>query len=276
MGAYDEDTDGAYTFTKKQLYIGGIAIVLSSVFVLGFSNGDLACRNPLDFDIGAYREAALANTPPNIIECAGAEAGGSQELCHLPRKKRYGAIGQKGITLWMTGLSGSGKSTIAGALEERLVLEHGKVVQMLDGDNVRTGLNRDLGFSPADRAESVRRVGELACLFNAGGVITLVTLVSPYRADRDAARARHGDMGLKFLEVYMNVNIDVVQARDPKGLYAKVKAGEITSFTGMSDDAPYEKPLHPDVDLPNNEMTIDESVDMLMGILIDEGVLVGN
>ena len=83
-------------------------------------------------------------------------------------------------------------------------------------------------------------------------------------------------MGLKFLEVYMNVNIDVVQARDPKGLYAKVKAGEITSFTGMSDDAPYEKPLHPDVDLPNNEMTIDESVDMLMGVLIDEGVLVGN
>ncbi|KAH8071280.1 adenylylsulfate kinase [Aureococcus anophagefferens] len=242
MGAYDESHDGAYTFTKKQLYIGGIAIVLSSVFVLGFSNGDLACKNPLDFDIGAYREAALANTPPNIIECAGAEAGGSQELCHLPRKKRYGAIGQKGITLWMTGLSGSGKSTIAGALEARLVLEHGKVVQMLDGDNVRTGLNRDLGFSPADRAES----------------------------------ARHGDMGLKFLEVYMNVNIDVVQARDPKGLYAKVKAGEITSFTGMSDDAPYEKPLHPDVDLPNNEMTIDESVDMLMGILIDEGVLVGN
>lgn len=253
MGAYDESHDGAYTFTKKQLYIGGIAIVLSSVFVLGFSNGDLACKNPLDFDIGAYREAALANTPPNIIECAGAEAGGSQELCHLPRKKRYGAIGQKGITLWMTGLSGSGKSTIAGALEARLVLEHGKVVQMLDGDNVRTGLNRDLGFSPADRAESVRRVGELACLFNAGGVITLVTLVSPYRADRDAAKARHGDMGLKFLEVYMNVNIDVVQARDPKGLYAKVKAGEITSFTGMSDDAPYEKPLHPDVDLPNNE-----------------------
>ena len=276
MASYSEDTDGAYTFTKKQLYIGGIAIVLSSVFVLGFSNGDLACRNPLDFDIGAYREAALANTPPNVIECAGAEAGGSQELCHLPRKKRYGAIGQKGITLWMTGLSGSGKSTIAGALEERLVLEHGKVVQMLDGDNVRTGLNRDLGFSPADRAESVRRVGELACLFNAGGVITLVTLVSPYRADRDAAKARHGDMGLKFLEVYMNVDIDVVQARDPKGLYAKVKAGEITSFTGMSEDAPYEMPLHPDIDLPNNEMTIDESVDMLMEILTLEGVLVGN
>ncbi|KAH8053042.1 adenylylsulfate kinase [Aureococcus anophagefferens] len=273
MGAYDESHDGAYTFTKKQLYIGGIAIVLSSVFVLGFSNGDLACKNPLDFDIGAYREAALANTPPNIIECAGAEAGGSQELCHLPRKKRYGAIGQKGITLWMTGLSGSGKSTIAGALEARLVLEHGKVVQMLDGDNVRTGLNRDLGFSPADRAESVRRVGELACLFNAGGVITLVARVA-LRADA-ARKARHGDMGLKFLEVYMNVNIDVVQARDPKGLYAKVKAGEITSFTGMSDARPT-KPLHPDVDLPNNEMTIDESVDMLMGILIDEGVLVGN
>ena len=273
MAPYDESHDGAYTFTKKQLYIGGIAIVLSSVFVLGFSNGDLACSNPGDFDIGAYREAALANTPPNVIECAGAEAGGSQELCHLPRDERYGAIGQKDITLWMTGLSGSGKSTIAGALEARLVLEHGKVVQMLDGDNVRTGLNRDLGFSPADRAESVRRVGELACLFNTGGVITLVTLVSPYRADRDAAKQRHLDQDLKFLEVYMNVNIDVVQERDPKGLYAKVKTGEITSFTGMSKDAPYEKPLKPDVDLPNNEMTIDESVEMLLEILQFEGVL---
>ncbi|KAH8067181.1 adenylylsulfate kinase [Aureococcus anophagefferens] len=106
---------------------------------------------------------------------------------------------------------------------------------MLDGDNAhgpqpRPRLRR--------RTASVRRVGELAALFNAGGVITLVTLVSPYRADRDAAKARHGDMGLKFLEVYMNVDIDAVQARDPKGLYAKVKAGEITSFTGMSEDAP--------------------------------------
>ena len=139
----------------------------------------------------------------------------------------------------MTGLSGSGKSTIARALEEELVLRFGKTVQMLDGDNVRTGLNRDLGFSPADRDESVRRVGELACLFNGGGVITLVTLVSPYREARDAARKRHEEQGLKFLEVFMNVPISVVQERDPKGLYAKVASGELTGFTGMSADAPF-------------------------------------
>ena len=103
--------------------------------------------------------------------------------------------------MWMTGLSGSGKSTIARALEEKLVVEMGLNVQNLDGDNVRTGLNRDLGFSPGDRAESVRRVGEMACLFSGGGVITLVTLVSPYREDRDAARKRHEDQGIPFIEV---------------------------------------------------------------------------
>jgi adenylyl-sulfate kinase len=164
-----------------------------------------------EFDIGAYRAERLAATPPNIIECAEANAGESQEACHLPKERRFEAIQQKGITLWMTGLSGSGKSTIARALEEALVLKYGKVVQQLDGDNVRTGLNRDLGFTPADRDESVRRVGELACLFNGGGVITLVTLVSPYRAARDAARQRHEEQHLKFLEVFMNVPIDEVR-----------------------------------------------------------------
>ena len=144
------------------------------------SASERASASPSEaFDIGAYRAERLAATPPNIIECAEAGEGGSQEACHLPAAERFSALGQKGITLWMTGLSGSGKSTIAGALEEELVLTYGKHVQMLDGDNVRTGLNRDLGFSPDDRAESVRRVGEMACLFNGGGVITLVTLVSP-------------------------------------------------------------------------------------------------
>ena len=120
--------------------------------------------------IGAYREKLLSQTPPHIIECIEAgEGGGSQDVCHLPRKKRFAAMNQKGITLWMTGLSGSGKSTIAKKLEEILVLQHGKSVYRLDGDNIRTGLNRDLGFSKADRAESVRRVGELACLFADAG-----------------------------------------------------------------------------------------------------------
>ena len=110
----------------------------------------------------------MKQSTPFIIECAEAEAGKSQEACHLPRPKRFAALNQKGVTLWMTGLSGSGKSTIATLLEEQLTLQHGKSVYRLDGDNVRTGLNRDLGFSAGDRAESVRRVGELACLFADG------------------------------------------------------------------------------------------------------------
>jgi adenylyl-sulfate kinase len=183
------------------------------------------------FDIGAYREAILAQSTPHIIECIEAGEGGSQDACHLPRDKRYAALNQKGITLWMTGLSGSGKSTIATLLEEQLVT-HGKNVYRLDGDNIRTGLNRDLGFSQADRAESVRRVGELACLFSDAGIITIVSLVSPYRADRDLARKRHEDQGIKFLELFMDVPLAVVQDRDPKGLYKKVANGEIKHFTG--------------------------------------------
>lgn len=259
------------SFSRNQMFIGGISVVIAIVYVLSRGSGSLRCET---FDIAAYRQAALAATPPNIIECAGAGEGGSQEACHLPTKERFAALGQKGVTLWMTGLSGSGKSTIARALEEELVLRHHKHVQMLDGDNVRTGLNRDLGFSPADRAESVRRVGEMACLFNGGGVITLVTLVSPYRADRDEVRKRHEDQGLKFLEVFMNVPLEEVQDRDPKGLYAKVANGEISGFTGV--DAPYEAPLHPDIDLPNHEFSIDQSVKILMEELEEEGVLTGS
>mmetsp|Transcript_1482 Transcript_1482/g.2435 ORF Transcript_1482/g.2435 Transcript_1482/m.2435 type:complete len:1032 (+) Transcript_1482:189-3284(+) len=226
-----------------------------------------------DFDIGAYREKILSQSTPHIIECAEAGEGGSQDACHLPRAKRYAAIEQKGVTLWMTGLSGSGKSTIASLLEEQLVLQHGKNVYRLDGDNIRTGLNRDLGFSKADRAESVRRVGELACLFADAGIITIVSLVSPYREDRDEVRKRHEDQGIKFLEVFMDVPLKVVQERDPKGLYKKVAAGELKGFTGVDD--PYEKPLHPEINMKNYEMTVQESVDLLMRELRRHGILVG-
>ena len=226
-----------------------------------------------EFDIGAYREQILAQSTPHIIECAEAGEGGSQEACHLSRQKRYAALEQKGVTLWMTGLSGSGKSTIAAQLEEQLVLQHGKSVYRLDGDNIRTGLNRDLGFSKADRGESVRRVGELACLFADAGMITIVSLVSPYKADRDAVRKRHEEQGLKFLEVFMDVPLTVVQERDPKGLYKKVAAGELKGFTGVDD--PYEAPEHAEINMKNYEMTIDESVDMLMRELVRHGALVG-
>ena len=226
-----------------------------------------------DFDIGAYRQKILSQSTPHIIECIEAGEGGSQEACHLPREKRYASLNQKGVTIWMTGLSGSGKSTIASLLEEQLVLQHGKNVYRLDGDNIRTGLNRDLGFSKADRAESVRRVGELACLFNDAGIITIVSLVSPYREDRDMARKRHSDQRLKFIELFMDVPLSVVQERDPKGLYKKVAAGELKGFTGVDD--PYEAPEHPELAIKNQEMSVQAAVDIIMRKLVEEGVLVG-
>lgn len=225
------------------------------------------------FDIGAYRQAILSQSTPHIIECAEAGEGGSQEACHLSRPKRYAALDQKGVTIWMTGLSGSGKSTIASLLEEQLVLEHSKNVYRLDGDNIRTGLNRDLGFSKSDRGESVRRVGELSCLFNDAGLITIVSLVSPYREDRDMARRRHEEQGLKFMELFMDVPLSVVQKRDPKGLYKKVAAGELKHFTGVDD--PYEAPLNPELAIKNQEMTVQEAVDVIKRALVREGVLTG-
>ena len=219
-------TDLLAVLTARSLILTAIVYVLARV-------GGATEKCTATFDIGEYRTKVLSQTTPHIIECAEAGEGGSQEVCHLPRTKRYAAINQKGVTLWMTGLSGSGKSTIASLLEEQLVLHHGKSVYRLDGDNIRTGLNRDLGFSKADRAESVRRVGELACLFADAGLITIVSLVSPYRADRDAVRKRHSDQGIRFLEVFMDVPLSVVQDRDPKGLYKKAAAGEIKGFTGI-------------------------------------------
>ncbi|EWM28233.1 aps kinase atp sulfurlyase pyrophosphatase fusion protein [Nannochloropsis gaditana] len=259
---------------RRMPFCIGLTVLLAIIYVLSRTE-NMQCP-PMDLsniDLGDVRAQRLSLTPPHIIECAAAGEGGSQKACHLPRKKRYASVGQKGITLWMTGLSGSGKSTIAKALEEELVLKHGKHVYRLDGDNIRTGLNRDLGFSASDRAESVRRVGELACLMNDAGTITIVSLVSPYREDRDIARRRHEEQGLKFMEVFMDVPLDVVQDRDPKGLYKKVAAGEIKGFTGV--DAPYEPPLEPEILLPNYKMTIDECVAVFLQRLRAEGVLEG-
>lgn len=164
----------------------------------------------------------------------------------LPRSDRWAALGVAGATLWFTGLSGSGKSTVAVAVERRL-LEAGTPAYLLDGDNLRHGLNGDLGFSAEDRSENVRRVGEVARLFADAGVVALVPLISPYRADRDRARAAHDAARVPFFEVFVNTPIEECEARDPKGLYAKARAGEITGFTGIDD--PYEAPVAPDLEL---------------------------
>jgi adenylyl-sulfate kinase len=153
----------------------------------------------------------------------------------------------------MTGCSGAGKTTIATALEDLLVKNYGKHVYRLDGDNLRTGLNRDLGFSEWDRAESVRRTGELATLFSDAGVITLVGLISPYRADRDEVRKRHEQQGIPFYEVFLDVPLEELFSRDPKGQYARVKSGELKHFTCIDD--PYEEPLHPEITLKTHECT---------------------
>ncbi|MYW06623.1 adenylyl-sulfate kinase [Streptomyces sp. SID3343] len=155
-----------------------------------------------------------------------------------------------GATVWFTGLSGSGKSTVA-VIAERLLVERGITAYRLDGDNVRLGLNGDLGFGPEDRTENIRRVGEVARLFADAGVVAIVPVISPYRADRDRVRALHARDGLPFLEVFVDTPIEECERRDPKGLYAKARRGEIGDFTGIS--APYEAPTTPELHLtPTN------------------------
>ncbi len=166
----------------------------------------------------------------------------------VPREERWQATGAHGATVWLTGLSGSGKSTVAGALTA-LLTARGVLTYTLDGDNLRHGLNGDLGFSAEDRTENVRRVGEVARLFADAGVVALVPLISPYRAGRDHARALHEAAGLVFLEVFVDTPIEVCERRDPKGLYAKARAGELTGFTGIDD--PYEAPLEPELVIPD-------------------------
>lgn len=152
----------------------------------------------------------------------------------------------QGATVWLTGLSGSGKSTVAVEVEHRLVAE-GRPAYILDGDNLRHGLNADLGFSPADRTENIRRVGEVARLMADAGVVAIVPVISPYRADRDRARAIHDAAAVPFVEVFVDTPLEVCEARDPKGLYARARAGEVTGLTGI--DAPYEAPEAPDLRL---------------------------
>lgn len=240
--------------------------------------GPLACNcdgkvDPSQVDIGTLRAAALASSPPHIIECSAAAAGQSQSACHLPSSTRYAALNQKGATLWMTGCSGAGKTTIATALEDRLIKAYGKHVYRLDGDNLRTGINRDLTFTEADRAESVRRTGEIATLFADSGVITLVGLISPYRADRDAVRKRHEDQNIPFYEIFLDVPVEELKKRDPKGQYARVESGQLKHFTCIDD--PYEPPLNPEITLKTHELEIEQSADILFKRLEMDGILTG-
>jgi len=186
----------------------------------------------------------------------------------VTKDERERISGHKGCTVWLTGLSGSGKSTIANLLEKAL-WERGVRSYVLDGDNIRHGLNRDLGFSPEDRTENIRRIGEVAALFTDAGIINVTAFISPYRADRDRVRAamEPGD----FIEVFIDCDLDECEKRDPKGLYQKARAGQIPEFTGIS--APYEAPEKPELVVRNTRQTAEESLQEIVGYLEKNGYL---
>jgi len=186
----------------------------------------------------------------------------------VSRADREQRLGQRGVTIWLTGLSGSGKSTIAVAAEKALV-ERGKAAYVLDGDNVRHGLNSNLGFSPEDRTENIRRIGEVAKLFTDAGLIVFTSFISPYRADRDQVRENMDDAD--FIEAYVAASVETCEGRDVKGLYAKARKGEIPEFTGIS--APYEEPEKPELVLDTNTQTLEESVTQLVAHLEEKGYL---
>ena len=186
----------------------------------------------------------------------------------VTREDRERLLGQKGVTVWLTGLSGSGKSTIAVAAEEALV-SRGRLAYVLDGDNIRHGLNKNLGFSPEDRTENIRRIGEVAKLFTDAGLVVFTSFISPYRADRDLVRSIH-DAG-RFIEVHVNASVDTCESRDVKGLYKKARAGEIKEFTGIS--APYEAPLTPELTIDTNGEPVEKSVEQLVTFITAKGYL---
>ena len=186
----------------------------------------------------------------------------------VSREERQQLLNQKGVTVWMTGLSASGKSTIACILEQML-LHQKKSAYRLDGDNIRMGLNKNLGFSAEDRAENIRRIGEVAKLFTDAGVIAITSFISPYKKDRDAVRAsmKPGE----FVEVYVHVSLGEAEKRDPKGLYKKARAGQLKGFTGIDD--PYEAPEKPELVLHTDKMSLQDEVQALLSLLQQRGIL---
>lgn len=210
------------------------------------------------------RDASLASG--SGAQGAGSSGTGNDLRWHdgeVTRAMRDALTGG-GCTVWLTGLSGAGKSTIAVALERALV-DARRPAYRLDGDNIRLGLNAGLGFDAAGRAEAVRRMGEASLLLADAGVVAIVAMISPYRADRDRVRARHAERGVPFIEVHVDVPLDVAESRDPKGLYAKARGGQIAAFTGVSD--PYEPPVAPEAHLRSAELDVEQCVYALVGAL---------
>jgi adenylylsulfate kinase len=186
----------------------------------------------------------------------------------VSREEREKLLNQKGVTVWMTGLSASGKSTIAVILEQML-LHQKKHAYRLDGDNIRMGLNKNLGFSAEDRAENIRRIGEVAKLFTDAGVIAITSFISPYKKDRDAVRASM--KGGEFVEVYVQVSLEAAEKRDPKGLYKKARAGQLKGFTGIDD--PYEEPEKPEILIQTERISAENAAREILVYLEKGGYL---
>jgi adenylylsulfate kinase len=189
---------------------------------------------------------------------------------HVSREIREHLLQQMGCTIWMTGLSASGKSTLAFTLEHALV-KRNRLAYVLDGDNVRHGLNKNLGFSANDREENIRRIGEVAKLFADAGFITMTSFISPYRKDRDIARRIHEEADLSFMEVFVDAPIEICEQRDPKGLYKKARTGELKGFTGIDD--PYEPPEKPELRIDTGMLTPEQGAMKILGFLVEMGYL---
>jgi len=188
----------------------------------------------------------------------------------INRAERAELLKHRGATLWFTGLSGSGKSTIAVALEG-VLYDAGVLCYRLDGDNIRLGINKNLGFSAEDRTENIRRVGEVSKLFVDAGMVVLSSFISPYREDRDRVRAIHEAAGMPFIEIFVDCSLDAAEERDPKGLYKKARAGEIKNFTGIDD--PYEAPESPELHLHTDKQTLAEEVQAILELLRAQNII---
>jgi adenylylsulfate kinase len=205
------------------------------------------------------------------LEAAMAEQKATNVTWHehaVSKEERTKLAGHKGAVLWFTGLSASGKSTVANVVDHKL-FSLGKRSFVLDGDNIRMGLNKNLGFSAEDRAENIRRIGEVAKLFSSAGVIAVTAFISPYRKDRDACRAQLPEG--EFIEIFMNTSLEKCEARDPKGLYKKARAGQLKGFTGIDD--PYEAPEKPELVLDGDTKSIDDLADEVIAYLTTKGVI---
>ena len=188
----------------------------------------------------------------------------------MTKEDRYKLLNQKGATLWLTGLSGSGKSTVAVALEKRLY-HSGFLCYRLDGDNIRHGLNAGLGFSPEDRKENIRRISEVAKLMGDVGIISTTAFISPYKVDRNFARTIHKEAGIPFVEIFVDCPLEVAEQRDPKGLYKKARLGEIKQFTGIN--APYEAPENAEIVIDTSKLTINECAQKIVNYLVAHEVI---